>query len=102
MWSAGFVVRRDSTLVSLPSSVWCCAPVVPAVNRTFRDSPVVDRPGPDVPFLSYTKPTGKEAGEKFAIYKAEIEFDAPCSRRPILPKPGTAAQGPLLAMPTQS
>jgi hypothetical protein len=51
--------------------------MVQQISRTYLISPVVDRLGPDLGFLSYPK-DGLEARsvEKLRIYKEEIEFEA--------------------------
>ncbi|MFZ4564852.1 MAG: proton extrusion protein PcxA [Prochlorococcaceae cyanobacterium] len=76
---AGFRRRRDSTLVSL--RILLLLVLVPLllqqVTRAYLISPLVDRYGSDVAFLSYTKPRLEEkAVEKLRIYREELEFAA--------------------------
>jgi CemA family len=76
---AGFRRRRDSTLVSL--RILLLLVLVPLllqqVSRAYLISPLVDRYGSEVAFLSYTKPRLEEkAVEKLRIYREELEFAA--------------------------
>jgi hypothetical protein len=76
---AGFRRRRDSTLVSL--RILLLLVLVPLllqqVSRAYLISPLVDRYGSNVAFLSYSKPRLEEkALEKLRIYREELEFAA--------------------------